>query len=87
MAGLVMVLRVRAGLCQHHSLGSTVPSLFSQRVALHPDKPALVDDHSGEVWTFRELAEQSHAVAHWALAQGWEPGDVVALYLESRPWW
>lgn len=24
-------------------------------------------------------------MAHWALAQGWAEGDVVALYLESRP--
>lgn len=24
-------------------------------------------------------------MAHWALAQGWTEGDVVALYLESRP--
>lgn len=24
-------------------------------------------------------------MAHWALAQGWAEGDVVALYMESRP--
>lgn len=24
-------------------------------------------------------------MAHWALAQGWTEGDVVALYMESQP--
>lgn len=24
-------------------------------------------------------------MAHWALAQGWAEGDVVALYMESEP--
>ena len=24
-------------------------------------------------------------MAHWALAQGWTEGDVVALYMESHP--
>lgn len=38
-----------------------------------------------QVWTFRQLEERCHAVAHWALAQGWAEGDVVALYLESHP--
>uniref|UniRef100_A0A3P9JN99 long-chain-fatty-acid--CoA ligase n=1 Tax=Oryzias latipes TaxID=8090 RepID=A0A3P9JN99_ORYLA len=38
-----------------------------------------------QVWSFRELQERCHAVAHWALAQGWAEGDVVALLMESRP--
>lgn len=38
-----------------------------------------------QVWSFRELQERCHAVAHWALAQGWAEGDVVALYMESQP--
>lgn len=38
-----------------------------------------------QVWTFRELQQQCHAVAHWALAQGWAEGDVVALFMESQP--
>uniref|UniRef100_A0AAY5L8B4 long-chain-fatty-acid--CoA ligase n=1 Tax=Esox lucius TaxID=8010 RepID=A0AAY5L8B4_ESOLU len=38
-----------------------------------------------QVWTFRELAGRCNAVSHWARAQGWGQGDVVALYLGSRP--
>uniref|UniRef100_A0A3Q0S8Y8 Very long-chain fatty acid transport protein n=1 Tax=Amphilophus citrinellus TaxID=61819 RepID=A0A3Q0S8Y8_AMPCI len=63
----------------------TIPALFAQVVTLHPDKPALIYEATGEVWSFRELQERCHAVAHWALAQGWTEGDVVALYMESQP--
>ncbi|KAM4604400.1 long-chain fatty acid transport protein 1-like isoform 1-T2 [Polymixia lowei] len=82
---LAAILRVKFSLYRHLRNGSTVPALFAQVVALHPGKPALVCETTGEVWSFRELAERCHAVAHWALAQGWTEGDVVALYLESRP--
>ena len=38
-----------------------------------------------QVWSFWKLQERCHAVAHWALAQGWTEGDVVALYMENQP--
>lgn len=40
---------------------------------------------SFQVWTFRQLQERCHAVAHWALSQGWTEGYVVALYMENQP--
>ncbi|XP_054636177.1 long-chain fatty acid transport protein 1-like isoform X2 [Dunckerocampus dactyliophorus] len=61
----------------------TIPTLFAKIAAQHPDKPALIFEPTGEVWTFRELQEQCHTVAHWALSQEWAEGDVVALYMES----
>ncbi|KAG7223730.1 hypothetical protein INR49_026412, partial [Caranx melampygus] len=64
---------------------STIPVLFAQMVMQHPNKPALIYEATGEVWSFRELQDRCHAVAHWALAQGWVEGDVVALYMESQP--
>ncbi|XP_071783781.2 long-chain fatty acid transport protein 1-like [Centroberyx gerrardi] len=82
---LAVILRVRFSMYRNMRNSSTIPALFAQMVVLHPDKPALVYEDTGEVWSFRELAERCHAVAHWALAQGWTEGDVVALYLESRP--
>lgn len=70
----------------HHQRNRrTIPALFAQVVTQHPDKPALIYEATGEVWSFRELQERCHAVAHWALAQGWTEGDVVALYMESQP--
>ncbi|XP_068448513.1 long-chain fatty acid transport protein 1-like [Clinocottus analis] len=82
---LVVILRVRFSMSRNLRNRSTIPALFAQVVTLHPHKPALIYEATGEVWSFRELQERCHAVAHWALAQGWAEGDVVALYMESQP--
>lgn len=84
-SGLYVLLRMKFSLSHHMRAHSTIPSIFAQRVALHPDKPALVEESTGEVWSFSELDRQSNAVAQWALAQGWASGDVVAVFMESRP--
>ncbi|KAF3687397.1 Long-chain fatty acid transport protein 1 [Channa argus] len=82
---LVVILRVRCSMYQNLRHRRTIPALFARMVTLHPHKPALIYEATGEVWSFKELQEQCNAVAHWALAQGWAEGDVVALYMESHP--
>ncbi|XP_037545022.1 long-chain fatty acid transport protein 1a [Nematolebias whitei] len=83
--GLYVLLRVKLALWRYMRNGSNIPSIFAQTVKLHPNKPALIYEATGETWTFIQLDEYSNAVAHWARGQGWVPGDVVALFLESRP--
>ncbi|XP_062871563.1 long-chain fatty acid transport protein 1a isoform X2 [Trichomycterus rosablanca] len=83
--GLYVLLRVKLALWRYMHNGSTIPSIFAETVARHPDKPALVYEATGETWTFSELDQLCNAVAHWALSQGWGSGDVVALLMESRP--
>ncbi|KAL0202349.1 hypothetical protein M9458_000367, partial [Cirrhinus mrigala] len=68
--GLQVLMRVKFSIRHYIRTRSTVPSIFAQRVALHPDKPALVED-------FSELDRRSNAVA--------QSGDVVAIFMESRP--
>ncbi|CAL8330762.1 unnamed protein product [Lota lota] len=82
---LAAILRVKSSLYWHQRNHSSIPSLFSRVVALQPHKPALINEATGEVWSFKDLQERCHAVAHWALKQGWVEGDVVALYLQSCP--
>uniref|UniRef100_A0A8C9VVB0 Very long-chain fatty acid transport protein n=1 Tax=Scleropages formosus TaxID=113540 RepID=A0A8C9VVB0_SCLFO len=83
--GLYVLLRVKLALRWHVRNRSTIPSIFAQTVAMHPDKAALVYEATGETWSFSQLDRLSDAVAHWALAQGWASGDIVALFMESRP--
>ncbi|KAL4648746.1 long-chain fatty acid transport protein 1 [Arapaima gigas] len=85
LRGLYVLLRVKLALRRHMCNGSTIPSIFAQTVALHPDKAALVYEATGETWSFAQLNQLSDAVAHWALSQGWSSGDVVAIFMESRP--
>uniref|UniRef100_A0A665WM45 Very long-chain fatty acid transport protein n=1 Tax=Echeneis naucrates TaxID=173247 RepID=A0A665WM45_ECHNA len=84
---LAVILRVRFSMYCHLRSRSTIPALFAWTVTQHPDKPALIYEATGEHLHlhFRQLQERCHAVAHWALAQGWAEGDVVALYMESQP--
>uniref|UniRef100_A0A8C4F665 long-chain-fatty-acid--CoA ligase n=1 Tax=Dicentrarchus labrax TaxID=13489 RepID=A0A8C4F665_DICLA len=83
--GLYVLLRVKMALWRYMRNGSNVPSIFAQTVKLHPNKPALIYEATGETWTFTQLDELSNGVAHWARGQGWISGDVVALFMESRP--
>uniref|UniRef100_A0A7N6BVS1 Long-chain-fatty-acid--CoA ligase n=1 Tax=Anabas testudineus TaxID=64144 RepID=A0A7N6BVS1_ANATE len=83
--GLYVLLRVKLALWRYMHNGSNIPSIFAQTVKRHPNKPALIYEATGETWTFTQLDELSNAVAHWARGQGWVSGDVVALFMESRP--
>ncbi|CAG5928905.1 unnamed protein product, partial [Menidia menidia] len=82
---LAIIVRLRLSMYRNVRNRSTIPALFAETVKMHPDKPAFIYEATGEVWTFRGLQERCHAVAHWALAQGWAEGDVVALYMENQP--
>ncbi|MCR9093189.1 MAG: AMP-binding protein [bacterium] len=59
---------------------------FSDSLAEHfqrrPDQPALVGESSRMTWG--ELDRHANRVANWALGQGLERGDVVALLMENR---
>uniref|UniRef100_A0A672ZW29 Long-chain-fatty-acid--CoA ligase n=1 Tax=Sphaeramia orbicularis TaxID=375764 RepID=A0A672ZW29_9TELE len=83
--GLYVLLRVKVALWRYMRNGSNIPSIFAQTVKLHPNKPALIYEATGETWTFTQLDELSNAVAHWARGQGLVSGDVVSLFMESRP--
>ncbi|KAF7653144.1 hypothetical protein LDENG_00086800 [Lucifuga dentata] len=83
--GLYVLLRVKLALWRHMHNGSNIPSIFAQTVKLHPNKPALIYEATGETWTFTQLDELSNSVAQWARCQGWVSGDVVAIFMESRP--
>ncbi|KAJ3600266.1 hypothetical protein NHX12_031252 [Muraenolepis orangiensis] len=83
--GLYVLLRVKMALWRHMRNGSNIPTIFAETVRLHPNKPALIHETTGEAWTFTQLDLISNSVAHWARAQGWASGDVVAIFMESRP--
>ncbi|XP_072299259.1 long-chain fatty acid transport protein 1a [Eucyclogobius newberryi] len=85
LTGLYVLVRVKLALWRYMKNGSNILSIFADTVKRYPNKPALIYEVTGETWTFTQLDELSNAVAHWAQNQGWVPGDVVALFMESRP--
>ncbi len=67
----------------------TVPQMFLERVAAHPDKVALRYKYLG-IWRDITWAGYAEKVRHTALglvALGVEPGDRLAVIGENRPEW
>ncbi|NWQ72344.1 S27A1 protein, partial [Neopipo cinnamomea] len=85
LSGLWVLLRVKFHLRRHQRSGSTVPRLFQAVARRLPDKAALIYEATGERWTFRRLDEFSNAVGNLFQRLGFGRGDVVALFMESRP--
>src|SRR5258706_11441698 len=66
----------------------TLLDILDDSTARYADRPALGlrrDDGSAEQWTFRELAQRSHAVA-WRLREvGMRPGERLLTWSPSTP--
>jgi acyl-coenzyme A synthetase/AMP-(fatty) acid ligase len=64
-----------------HQSGSFIHSLLDEAVREAPDSPAVSD--AVGTWTYRTLAEFSHAFAAWLAEQGVGPGDRVLVQLPT----
>ncbi|XP_065432298.1 long-chain fatty acid transport protein 1 isoform X7 [Chrysemys picta bellii] len=84
-SGLSVLIRVKYELRKHQRTKNTIPKIFHDVVCRHPDKVALIYEASDEKWTFRQLDEYSNAVANFFYQQGFRLGDVIAIFMESRP--
>ncbi|MEU0398711.1 amino acid adenylation domain-containing protein [Streptomyces sp. NPDC006197] len=60
--------------------GLTLPELFAEQAALHPDACAL--SYLGERLTYRELDERANQLAHELVAAGAGPDRLVGLCME-----
>lgn len=61
----------------------TVPRIFRDVVNLHPNKVAILWED--ESWTFKQLDQYSNQVANLLLNSGFQRGDEISLFMESRP--
>lgn len=61
----------------------TLPRIFRDVVNLHPNKVAILWED--ESWTFKELDQYSNQVANLLLNSGFQRGDEISLFMESRP--
>lgn len=52
---------------------------LGNRVRLMPDKTAVIEEQSGQKWTFSQINERAGAVAAWLKGRGVAKGDRVAL--------
>jgi fatty-acyl-CoA synthase len=61
----------------------TTADLIERQAAARGDNPFCL--HEDRVVSYREYNEEANRVAHWGLAAGLRPGDVVALLMLNRP--
>lgn len=61
----------------------TIADEIEASVDQSPNKTALIFE--GQSQTYGMLDERANQVAHWALEQGYESGDTIALILENCP--
>ncbi|XP_054859660.1 long-chain fatty acid transport protein 1 [Eublepharis macularius] len=85
LLGLSVLIQVKYELYRHQKSNSNVPKIFQSVVRRHPDKVAMIYEATDDKWTFRRLDEFSNAVANFFSQQGFLPGDVIAIFMESRP--
>ncbi|XP_077779839.1 long-chain fatty acid transport protein 1 isoform X4 [Podarcis muralis] len=85
LLGLSVLIQVKYKLYWHRKAKSNVPKIFQDVVRRHPEKVAFIYEATDEKWTFRHLDEYSNAVANFFYQQGFRVGDVIAIFMESRP--
>src|ERR1700742_1006763 len=57
--------------------------VIDEQADARPDAPALLSD--GQSLTYADLAKRMHRYARWALLQGFQKGDAVALIAGNSP--
>jgi fatty-acyl-CoA synthase len=62
---------------------ATIVDLIEGYARQTPDAPALL--YLDQTVSYRALDEGANRYAHWALAQGVQRGEAVALFMENRP--
>jgi fatty-acyl-CoA synthase len=68
-------------------IGMTVGDMFDEIVELHPDREALVSQHQGVRYTWRELQTQVNRAAKGLLSLGYKKGDRVAIWATNVAEW
>jgi fatty-acyl-CoA synthase len=57
--------------------------IVEDHAARQPDRPALLSDM--ETFSYRALADRINRYARWALSAGIKAGDIVCLFMPTRP--
>ena len=61
----------------------TIPDIFEQTVKRKNLKTAFLFED--DKWTFTDLDNYANKVANYLSKQGVKSGDIIALFMESRP--
>ncbi|XP_015784455.1 long-chain fatty acid transport protein 4-like [Tetranychus urticae] len=83
LKSLYRLVKTKVSLYLMKKRNATIPQLFLQTVKKHPNRAAILFED--QVWTFKDLDDYSNKVANAFLGLGYQPGQEVALFMDSRP--
>jgi len=72
---------INVGYCQRKNW--TMLHMFAENVRKHPKKVCFYFED--QVWTFKDVDEQSNRIANHFASQGITKGDCVSVFMENRP--
>lgn len=67
--------------------GVSVPELVRAAAPQQPGQAALVDGLTGAFVDYAELVRRVDRIAAWLAADGFQPGDRIALWAPNTPPW
>lgn len=87
-------MTVERGLLRRHTAPTmaadqTLCTFLEWIATTYSSRPALMHKASlkTDIWTYRDLRETAHRVAHWLQDQGIGKGDRVIIWAPNSPWW
>lgn len=83
LTGLIRLIRTYWFLYRVRKRNATVAQVFKENCLAQPDR--VVFYYEDQQWTMRQLDELSNKIANAFLEQGFQPGQEVAIFMESRP--
>lgn len=83
LTGLIRLIKTHWFLYKLRKRNATVPQVFKDNCLAEPDR--VIFYYEDEQWTMRRMDEFSNRVANAFLEQGFQPGQEVALFMDSRP--
>jgi len=81
--GLIVVTKLKRTMKKYTQDQVGVPTLFYQVCDRNPEKTCFIDVIGDRYWSFNDVDKYSNKIANYFLSLGYQPGDCVAILMES----
>ncbi|GAB6024394.1 hypothetical protein CHUAL_009560 [Chamberlinius hualienensis] len=82
-SGLLVLIRFRLALHKFYKNNRNIPYMFKECAKKNPNKVMFY--YENQTWTYKQAEDYVNRVASVFWENGYRHGDVVALFMESRP--
>lgn len=83
LGALLVLLSLKRNMKQHTKNQKGIPSLFYETCDKNPNKICFIDVMRNKRWSYTDFDRYSNQVANYFLSLGYQPGESVAIFMES----